>query len=161
MLNIVLIRVDDRLIHGQVMTGWIKVTQANRILIIDDLTARNPFMKNVLEMVAPTSVRLDVCTIDQAQSELMKDSSAGERVLILVKSPLTLRTFVERGEITREIIVGGIGMGPGRSSFYKNISVSTEELEALKYFVSRGVKVFMQVVPDDRKVDVESLFRKS
>ena len=160
MANIVLIRIDDRLIHGQVMTGWAKVTLANRIVIIDDLTSKEPFMKSVLEMAAPPGMAVDVYSVEQAEVELVKESPAGERTIVLVKSPLTLRAFVEKGTLTREVIVGGIGMAPGRKTLYRNIAASKEEVETFKAFVSKGVKVFIQVVPDDRKVDIESFLQK-
>jgi mannose/fructose/N-acetylgalactosamine-specific phosphotransferase system component IIB len=160
MSNIVLIRIDDRLIHGQVMTGWAKVTLANRIIIIDDQVSKEPFMKSVLEMAAPPGMAVDVYSVEQAEAELMKDSPAGERTIVLVKSPLTLKTFVEKGELAREIIVGGIGMAPGRKTLHRNISASKDEVEAFKEFVSKGIKVFIQVVPDDRKVDIEGFLQK-
>jgi D-glucosaminate-specific PTS system IIB component len=160
MSNIVLIRIDDRLIHGQVMTGWAKVTLANRIMIIDDQVSKDPFMKSVLEMAAPPGMAVDVCSVEQAEAELAKESPAGERTIVLVKSPLTLKTFLEKGELTREIIVGGIGMAPGRKTLYRNISASKEEVETLKEFVSKGTKIFVQVVPDDRKVDIEGFLQK-
>ena len=160
MANIALIRIDDRLIHGQVMTGWAKVTLANRIVIIDDLVSQEPFMKSVLEMAAPPGMAVDVYSVEQAEAELVKESPAAERTIVLVKSPLTLKTFVDKGILTREVIVGGIGMAPGRKTLYRNIAASKEEVEAFKALVSRGVKVFIQVVPDDRKVDIEGFLQK-
>ncbi|MBE6083621.1 MAG: PTS sugar transporter subunit IIB, partial [Tissierellaceae bacterium] len=56
MANIVLTRIDDRLIHGQVMTAWVKQTKATRIIIIDDVVAKDDFMKKVLTMAAPPGI---------------------------------------------------------------------------------------------------------
>lgn len=161
MSNIVLIRIDDRLIHGQVMTGWAKVTLANRIVIIDDLVAKESFMKNVLELAAPPGMKVDVYSIQEAETELAKEAPAGERTIVLVKSPLTLKTFVDKGELTREIIVGGIGMAPGRKTLYRNIAASQEEFAVFREFVAKGIKVYVQVVPDDRKVDIEGFLQKA
>ncbi len=160
MANIVLIRIDDRLIHGQVMTGWSKVTLANRIVIIDDVVARESFMKSVLEMAAPPGITVDVYSVAEAEVELAKESPAGERTIVLVKSPLTLRSFVEKGKLTHEIIVGGIGMAPGRKTLYRNIAASPEEFAAFRAFVAKGIKIYVQVVPDDRKVDIENFLQK-
>lgn len=161
MSNIVLIRIDDRLIHGQVMTGWAKVTLANRIVIIDDLVAKESFMKNVLELAAPPGMKVDVYSIQEAETELAKEAPAGERTIVLVKSPLTLKTFVDKGELMREIIVGGIGMAPGRKTLYRNIAASQEEFAVFREFVAKGIKVYVQVVPDDRKVDIEGFLQKA
>lgn len=56
--GIVLVRIDDRLIHGQVMTSWLNYTGANKIMIIDDGVAADPFMKSVLKTCVPANVRL-------------------------------------------------------------------------------------------------------
>jgi PTS system mannose-specific IIB component len=161
MLNVVLVRIDDRLIHGQVMTGWVKTTQANRIIIIDDSICKDTFMRNVFEMAAPPGVKVDVYSIKEAMSELKKDSPSGEKVIILVKSPLILKPLVEGKLLNKEINIGGMGMGPGRERLYKNISVSQEERQCFKDFISSGIKVFIQIVPDDNKIAIERFLDKA
>ena len=159
--EIVLVRIDDRLIHGQVMTGWVKTTQASRIIIVDDSICKDTFMRNVLEMAAPHGIKVDVYTIEEAMNELRKDSSSDEKVIILVKSPLILKPLVEGKLLNKEINVGGMGAGPGRKRLYKNISVSQEEWQCFKEFVSSGIKVFIQIVPDDNKIAIERFLGKT
>jgi PTS system mannose-specific IIB component len=93
--------------------------------------------------------------------ELKKDSPSGEKVIILVKSPLILKPLVEGKLLNKEINVGGIGMGPGRKRLYKNISVSQEERQCFKDFISSGIEVFMQIVPDDNKIAIERVLDKA
>lgn len=73
MKNIVFIRIDDRLIHGQVITAWSKIVLADRILVIDDEVASDPFMTKVLKIAAPSSVKVDVYDIKEA-IEFLKTS---------------------------------------------------------------------------------------
>ena len=70
--GIVLVRIDDRLIHGQVMTSWLNYTGANKIMIIDDGVAADPFMKSVLKTCVPANVRLATFTIEKAAVRLKK-----------------------------------------------------------------------------------------
>ena len=85
MKNIVLIRIDDRLIHGQVVTQWIKDTNGNRILIVDDKLVNDRMMMRILKAAAPPGVKVEVMTVADAEKELKQDAVPGENIVILVK----------------------------------------------------------------------------
>lgn len=67
--GIVLVRIDDRLIHGQVMTSWLNYTSANKIMIIDDEVANDAFMKSVLKTCVPANVKLATFTVERQQQD--------------------------------------------------------------------------------------------
>ena len=94
MRNVVLTRVDERLIHGQVMTSWLKLCNANVILIIDAGSASNAFLKRILFAAAPKDVELQVMNEADAAAYLKEDSPAGEKVLVLSKTPQPLLAMV-------------------------------------------------------------------
>lgn len=154
MVNIVLMRIDDRLIHGQVITAWSKITSANRIVVVDEEVASDPFMVKVLKIAAPSTVKVSVYGIDEA-IEYLKGEDKGDRVIVLVKSPDTVLKLVEKGLPIKELNLGGMGALPGRKSFYKNISVSEEEKSVFKKLINHGVNVFIQIVPDAKKMDIQ------
>lgn len=156
MLNIVLTRIDDRLIHGQVATAWSKVTKANRIIVVDDEVAKDSFMDMVLKSAAPSSLSVDVLTVNDATKVINSDDT-GERVIILVKTPLTVLSLINAGVDIKELNLGGIGARQGRKQFYKNISISEEERTAFKELIDKGVNVFLQIVPDAKQISVAKL----
>ena len=147
MRNVVLTRVDERLIHGQVMTSWLKLCNANVILIIDAGSASNAFLKRILFAAAPKDV------------ELQEDSPAGEKVLVLSKTPQPLLAMVRSGIEIKEIILGNMGGAPGRKHFNKSISASADEIQAFRDLVDAGVYVYCQMVPSDAKEDVKKLLK--
>jgi len=153
--NIVLTRIDDRLIHGQVMTAWVKYTQANRIIIVDDAVSQDPFMEKVLKMAAPPGIKVEVYNIEKAVEVLKKEGQEGEKIIVLVKYPGTVYALIESGIEIKELNVGGMGAAPGRKSIYKNISVSAEEREIFKKILSSGTKISIRIVPDDKEVDIK------
>lgn len=155
MSNIVFTRIDDRLIHGQVMTSWVKHTQANKIIIVDDEVANDPFISRVLKMAVPSGVKVDIYNTEQAIEVLTLKNQNNNRIIILAKHPKTIYSLINNGVYIEKINVGGMGAGPGRKSIYKNISASQEEREIFKKIVSLGKRVYMQIVPDDKKVDIE------
>lgn len=154
MKNIVLTRVDDRLIHGQVITAWSKITSANRILVVDDEVASDPFMAKVLKIAAPSTVKVDVHGIEEAV-KLLKKEDEGDKVMVLVKYPDTVLGLVDNGVPIKELNVGGMGAKPGRKSLYKNISVSEDEKLVFKKLIEHNVNVSIQIVPDAKKIEIQ------
>lgn len=116
MRNVVLTRVDERLIHGQVMTSWLKLCNANVILIIDAGSASNAFLKRILFAAAPKDVELQVMNEADAAAYLKEDSPAGEKVLVLSKTPQPLLAMVRSGIEIKEIILGNMGGAPAEST---------------------------------------------
>jgi PTS system mannose-specific IIB component len=139
------------------MTAWVKYTSGNRIIIVDDAVAGDPFMEKVLKMAAPKGISVDVYNTDEGAEALKQEANPKERVIVLVKYPKTIKFLFEKGVSFKEINVGGMAAGPGRKKFYKNISASPEEKEIFKDLSEKGVEINIQIVPDDRPISVKKL----
>lgn len=155
MENLQLLRVDDRLIHGQVMTAWIKQRPAKEIVIIDDLVVKDDFTKAVLEMAAPRGVKVRIFDLQNAFNFL--ENGLKEKTIILVKSPFPIKELLKKGIEFNEVIIGGMGMNSDRKKLYKNISASDEEKEIFKEISERGIDVNIQIVPSDRAIPIKSV----
>ena len=143
MENLVLTRIDDRLIHGQVMTAWIK--QKNAVQV-------------VVEMAVPDEIAIGIFNRDDAV-EFMKQGLEAPTIL-LVKGPEILNYMVDHGIEIDEIDVGGMGAKEGRSVLYKNISTNPEENKNFLDLIQKGVNVFVQVMPQDKQVNVAEYIKK-
>ena len=148
-----MIRIDDRLIHGQIVTAWAKNKQINKIWIVDDGVAKDEFVKGIMQLVAPSDKELIISGLSEIPTLLPKLDNESPRVLILVKFPYTAEAIFKAGVKLKELNVGGIGASPERSKLFKNISASKEEKETLKNIQEMGVDVFFQVTPDERKTE--------
>lgn len=157
MRNIVLSRIDERLIHGQVMTSWIKLASPTTVLVIDDASATNSFLKRILFAAAPKDVELLVMTTKEATDYLKEDSPVGERIFILTKVPKPFLEAIKNGVKIDEIILGNMGGAPGRKRFNKNINASDAELQDCKDIVATGTAIYCQMVPSDSKEDIKRL----
>lgn len=158
MKNMVLIRIDDRLIHGQVVTQWIKDTNGNRILIVDNELVGNRMMQRILKAAAPPGIKVEVLTVDDAVAECKKDAVPGENIVILVKYPEVLEKMLDAGVPMKKIVLGGMGLTANRKKFNKNVAASEEEVACMKRIVSKGVTMEFQLVPAERAINVEKLF---
>ncbi|EOH91231.1 PTS sugar transporter subunit IIB [Enterococcus pallens] len=154
--EIVLARIDDRLIHGQVMTAWLQFTGGNHIVIVDDATAGDEFTKSIMSMAVPNGIKLSILGIADG-SALLKDIPANEKVIILAKEPQTYLQLIENGVKLDEVIIGGMGARKDRKSFYKNISATEEEKETFRKIIANGVKMKIHVIPDQGSQAIDNL----
>lgn len=156
-----LIRIDDRLIHGQVATQWVADVSANTIVIIDDETANDEFTTMVCKGMAPLYVDVFVFTTEEAAARYEEfETDNNRKTIILVKTPGVLLQLLERGISMKRIIVGGMGKRADRRNFYKSIHVSEKELEDFREIVKRNVELCVQMVPSDSSIPVSNLMDK-
>ena len=153
MKNIVWTRIDDRLIHGQVMTQWIQHCGANEVVIVDDGVAKDSFIQMVMKSSVPNKITLKVFSTKDAIDYLNGDAG-NEKILILVKVPKVLVQLVDAGVKLDFVNVGGMGAKAGRKSLFKNVSASEDEKNDLKNLIDRGVKVFFRVIVSEGEEDV-------
>ena len=102
-----LIRSDDRLIHGQCVTQIVKLYAIQHILVIDDFTATNPFLKRIFEKAVPSNITAEALTFDQAISAARKAVDNEVSTLILMKTPLVMQRLLEAVEDLPKDLVSG------------------------------------------------------
>lgn len=157
MENLLLVRIDDRLIHGQVMTAWMKLMPAKEIIVVDNKVAKDDFMLFVLQNAAPAGVNVIALTEQEACQKLKEGLKVPS--FILAKTPLSLKSLVESGIDISTINIGGMGMKQGRSTVYKNVSATQEERECIKAFLDQGIDVHIQIVPTEKRFELKDAIR--
>ncbi|WP_298579302.1 PTS sugar transporter subunit IIB [uncultured Olegusella sp.] len=157
MRNIIAARIDERLIHGQVMTAWMRLYAPNSILIVDAVSAANTFLSRILFAAAPKDIELNVMNEADAEAFLKEPAPASERLMILAKTPAPFLSLIESGLSFGEIILGNMGGASDRKRFNKNISASEKEVEDFRKIVEAGVPIYCQMVPTDSKESITNL----
>ena len=150
-----MIRIDDRLIHGQIVAAWVKSLSIKRIWIVDDGVAKDTFITNVMKMVAPPDTELTITGTDEVGRLLPELDGSDKNTLILVKYPKVAKLLFDSGELLRELNVGGMGANAERRKLFKNISASEEERKTLIELKEEGVKVYFQVTPHEKQTVFE------
>jgi D-glucosaminate PTS system EIIB component len=156
-MTLKLVRVDDRLIHGQVVAIWLKALNARRIVIIDDRTARDEFLREVITYAAPPGVTVEIHDLAAGTERLQQLAGDPEPIFVLMRSPVTALRLREAGVEFPVLNVGGIGAGPGRKPLYRNIAASPEEVEAMRTIETMGTSVELRIVESDRPVMFSSV----
>jgi mannose/fructose/N-acetylgalactosamine-specific phosphotransferase system component IIB len=156
-MSLVLARVDDRLIHGQVVGGWLPVIQAHRIVVASDPAAKDAFQVGLMRLAVPDHVALDVLTVGQVAEFLLANAWAEERVLLLLPGVRELARLVEAGVSIPLVNVGGLHDAPGRVLVAPHLAFTPAERTVLKSLVGRGMVFETRALPGDEMIPLEHL----
>ena len=151
MEGIIHIRIDDRLIHGQVAAQWTNDLGATRIMAINDEVASDPTLKTVLRMAAPPNVSTSIITRETAVTNIKAGKYAGQKVLVVVKSPFDILYLMEQGLEIKKVNVGNMSSRKNTEHIRPTISVTPEEKNAFKKLLDAGVEITTILVPSAPK----------
>ena len=149
--NILLTRVDNRLVHGQVGVTWVKSLGANLIVVVDDVAANSPIEQQLMEVVAKSSgVGIRFFTIDHT-IEIIHKASPNQKIFIVCKTPETVKKLVDGGVPITEVNIGNMHFSDGKEQISKKVYVDNNDKENIKYLESKGIDVYKKDVPGDKK----------
>lgn len=152
MEGIIHVRIDDRLIHGQVATQWTNELGATRIMVINDEIAADDVQKTVLRMAAPPNVATSIITKEKALNNIKNNKYSGQKVLIVVKSPSDIMDLIDGGLHLKKINVGNMSVREGTHHIRPTVSVTEEEEKVFKRLLNMDVEITTIMVPGDRVV---------
>ena len=152
-MKINLVRVDERLIHGQVMTAWVKKLWIRKIILVDDELASDDFMKEVLSLSAPSGVKVEVRSVEDTISAI-QGSDSDESTLLLFKEVKFAYELKKVGYDMKELNIGNVGSSPIRKAVTTQVYLSEEEKRMCRELNDDGVYVYIQKLPQDSQVDV-------
>lgn len=154
MKNIILTRIDDRLLHGQVMVSWIPFLKINEVLIIDDEYAADEFMSDLIVEAAPADLKVKVLSVEESAKYILSGSN-DSRVLLISRSIESLRKLIEMNVPIQKINVGGLGYLEGRKKYFNSIHMNDNELKLLKEIANKGISVEVQILPKDKSIEIK------
>ncbi|MCG1013402.1 PTS sugar transporter subunit IIB [Tepidanaerobacter sp. GT38] len=155
-MNVVLWRVDERLIHGQVMTSWLGYTSATKIVVVDDELYRDDFMKEVMLLAAPGTVDISIFDVNTFIENYNK-SNDQSRTLVLFKEIKHVLELLDNGIDIKEVVIGNIGPKVDRNKITKNVYLSKQELDELQAISKRGCHVYLRMLPTNEKKELHEL----
>lgn len=154
------VRVDARLIHGQVATMWTRSVGATRIMIVDDGIVKSDIQKDTLKTAVPGGVHLSILTADGAAKRIKSGKYHGQRVFLIVRDPKMLTKLVNGGVDIKEINVGNLSMSKGAVQIARSVAVTSDDIQTFKNLNASGVKLYHQMVPNDKQEDLFNLIKE-
>lgn len=159
-MSIVANRVDERLVHGQIMTSWAKHLQLKSVLVVDDGLSKDGFMASVLALAAPAGLDIRVLSVTDAASAVEQEETAGATMLLFKRidqAEALAKVLQDSAHPLGELNIGNIGSAPGRVQVTKNVFLSPEDKASLENLQGMGVDVFLQMLYTDPRTPVSEV----
>ncbi|WP_027632790.1 PTS galactosamine transporter subunit IIB [Clostridium hydrogeniformans] len=149
--NILLTRIDNRLVHGQVGVTWTTAIGANLLVVVDDIAANDKIQQQLMTMTAESSgVGIRFFSIEKTIKVIGK-AAPSQKIFLVCKTPETVRKLVDGGVPLKEVNVGNMHFSDGKRQLTKKVFVDDKDVEDLKYIESKGLDVYIQDTPGDLK----------
>lgn len=156
-MAIELVNVDDRLIHGQIVTSWVAKNDIESIIVVNDSVAKDPIQRRVVGLAAPGK-RVNLFGVEEFIGILGK-TEIKHRTMLIFTTPIDVLTLVEAGVDIPVVNISGMRFGEGRKRVRKNVSVTDDEIVAINTLLDKGVDVSAQTTLNDDRVSMRELLK--
>ena len=157
MPNILLTRIDNRLIHGQVATQWTSYLGANLILVANDKVSKDKMRQGLMDMAAPAGAQTRYFSIEKTINVIHKAADR-QKIFIVCENPQDVLRLVEGGVPIKKVNIGNMHMAEGKRQVVGVVAVDDSDVAAFKKLQELGVELEIQKVPTEGKEDVSKLF---
>lgn len=159
-MAIVLFRVDERLIHGQVVVGWGTTLHPQLILVVDDELANSPWEQELYVLGVPPQIEASFTSVDDARARLGEWQQGSQRIIVLTRDVRSMRRLLEGAALPNaEVNIGGLHFAPGRRAVLPYVYLSDEERAEIGRLAEQGVEVSARDLPGARRVDLAHLLK--
>ncbi len=158
MPNILLTRIDNRLIHGQVATQWTGAIDANLLLVANDNVAGDKMRQGLMNMAAPSYAQTRFFTV-QKTIDIIGKASPAQRIFIICETPQDVVRLVEGGVPIKKVNIGNMHMADGKRQVATSVAVDDSDVAAFKRLQELGVELSIQRVPDIAEESIDKLFK--
>ncbi len=152
MANILLTRIDNRLVHGQVGVTWVRTLGANLIIVADDLTAEDPLQQQLMAMTAKSSgVGIRFFSVSKT-IDIIHKASDKQLIFLVIRNPEVAKKLLDGGVEIDKLNVGNMHFSKGKEKYSNKVYLDEQDVEDLNYLKSKNVDVYIQDVPDDKVI---------
>lgn len=160
-IDIVLARIDTRLLHGQVATSWTKSTNPDRIIVVSNNVSEDDLRKSMIMEAAPPGVKAHVVPIWK-MAEIFKDTRFGStRAMLLFETPEDALELIELGADIKELNLGSMAHSQGKAYVTSTVSMGKENVETFEKLLNMGVSIDVRKVPSDQKDNFTNIMKKA
>lgn len=159
-MKINLVRIDDRLIHGQVTTVWAKKAKADRIIICSDEVANDEIRTKLLKQVAPPGIKVNIVGIDKLIRVYNNPKYSDDVVMLLFTCPKDVLRVIKGGINIKSVNIGGMAYRDGKKQITKAVSVDDDDIEAFNEMNRMGIELEIRTVDTDLKVNIMEKLKK-
>lgn len=154
-----LLRIDHRLLHGQVAFSWTKFLESDCILIASDNLMKDELKMSAMRMAKPTGVKLVMKSIEDSIKALNSGVTDKYKLFIIVESVEDAYRIASGFPAIKSINIGGMKAREDRKQIAKAVFVSEEDIEKLRILGDKGIELEIRLVPSDSKQNALDLVK--
>lgn len=158
--NILLTRIDNRLVHGQVGMTWTNTLGANLVVVANDEVAKDSVQQNLMDMVLPETVQIRFFTLEKT-IRIISKAAPHQKILLVVKTPEDALTLVEGGVPIEFLNIGNLHFSEGKQQLSSTVSVDKNDVKTFKKLNQLGVKMEVKGIPSERGQDLMNLLKEA
>lgn len=149
--NILLTRIDNRLVHGQVGVTWTSTIGANLLIVVDDEVAKDEIQQKLMGITADTyGFGIRFFSIDKTIA-IIEKAAPHQKIFLICRTPDIVRKLIEGGVPLKDVNVGNMHFSEGKKQISSKVYVDERDLDDLRFIKRSGVNLFIQDVPGDAK----------
>ena len=153
-MPLVQVRIDDRLIHGQVVVGWRSSLKPDCILLCSNEVANSDWQRTIYMSAVPDDIQAAVLTLKETIQALLDDKFLEERVILLVDTPQSIVDLIDAGVSITEVNVGGMHFRPGKNQIAPFIFVDEKDIQNFRILYEKNINLDGRDVPTRQSVDI-------
>ena len=156
--NILMTRIDNRLVHGQVGVTWTNSLGANLLLVANDNAAEDKTQQNLMDMVVADGVQTRYFTL-QKTIDVIHKAASHQKIFIVCKTPQDVLTLVKGGVPIKFVNVGNMHFSEGKKQVHKTVSIDDADIAAFKELLALGIPCEVRRVPDEAGESIAGLLK--
>ena len=156
-MPVLLYRIDDRLVHGQVVIGWGRPMNIGLIALVDDAVSESGWEQELYRMGVPPEIALECCSLAQAATRAAAWRADARNSIVLTAEVATMVALCRETAPVGRVVLGGLHLKPGRSVRVPYIYLADEELRLLEGLAADGVQIEAQDLPTSAPIPLAAL----
>lgn len=155
-----IIRVDDRLIHGQVTAGWVRPLGIERIVLANDAVATDTWQKEIYSLAVPAEIEVKIFIVTEA-IEYLKMINDKKKTIVVINSLKDALAIVKSGIKVAKLNIGGLHFEVGKRPFATYIFLSDEDIKCAKEIIDLGVSLEGREIPGSPMINLDNLIKQA
>lgn len=156
-MGIVLVRVDSRLIHGQILEAWIPFTEAESIVVVSDEVAHDLQRRSIMEMAIPSKIQVNFDAVDEAVKDFLNGRFKESKTMVLFSNIQDAREAFDNGFLFDSLNLGNMHFCEGKVQVSSNLCLGNQDCQSILYLSEKGVSIDSRAVPGEKTLGVNKL----
>jgi mannose/fructose/N-acetylgalactosamine-specific phosphotransferase system component IIB len=152
-MPIVLFRVDDRFVHGQILQGWLPSTRAQELFIANDALAQDDVQKMIMECAIPYNVKIVIDTVDEVARLLKTEEVSDIRRMVIVDTPVDALRLIRAGVRFGSLNLGNMSVSDAKKPITRSLALGEESIGAIREILKEGIGINVQSVPFEKPIE--------